>query len=119
MNVSKEIKRYIVHYLAGGKNVSSRDPRRAFINLLGEDGKSVGFLNFYRNPESMPDKDRYDPTFGAQLYYSWQDFPQVIDLLRNEKPIYLRYFETSIAGDLLVGVEPEPVGEGEDDVLPR
>lgn len=116
MNIFKEIKGYVAHYNAGGKHVTSpRDARRAFITLYAESNQYIGLVNFYRNPEDMPDKD-HEAGGKAFLNYSWQDFPQFLDLLRNEKPVYLRYIDTYGLGSITAGTEP--VGEGEEDQLP-
>ena len=40
------------------------------------------------------------------------DYPQVLDLLRNEKPIYVE-FEGNIGNIASIRTSAEPVGEGE------
>ncbi len=107
----EEIKKYEVEYYAGGN--SSYD-FRAIINLRREDNTPFAILYFYRNPSNMPNVD--DPANKihpyAWCYFPEEDFPHVLDLLRNEKPLYFQY----IAGVLNMGVlktSYEPVGEGE------
>jgi hypothetical protein len=48
------------------------------------------------------------------LYYSYIDLPVIVDMLRNEKPVYLIY-ETSVSPGVNARISTlqEPVGEGE------
>lgn len=107
----EEIKKYDVEYYAGG---SSSYDYRAIIDLRRSDNSLIGSLYFYRNPATMPNvDDQAKPTRSfAWCFFPEQDFPHVLDLLRNEKPLYFQF----ITGVLNIGVlktSYEPVGEGE------
>jgi hypothetical protein len=71
-------------------------------------GKFIGQLIF--NPDGAPLPS--DAMTGGQLnlYYHLKDFENIIDLLRNEKPMYLLWM--GAGGENGVKTTPEPVGEG-------
>lgn len=107
----EEIKKYSVEYYAGG---NSTYDFRAIVDLRRADGSVFACLYFYRNPAAMPNiDDQGNPGRPyAWCFFPAADYPRVIDLLRNEKPLYFRY----ITGVLKMGVittSNEPVGEGE------
>ena len=107
----EEIKKYDVQYHAGGKTASGYQ-YRAIIGLRRNDGSLIGGAYFHRDPSTMPNTDNQTSTGYVWCHYAWQDFPQVLDLLRNEKPVYVRY----VAGGWEIGAvttSMEPVGEGE------
>lgn len=108
---SEEIKRYDVSYYAGGKNTAGYR-FRAIIGLRRDNGSLIGAAYFHRDPATMPNTDNQEATGYIWVHYRWEDFPQVMDLLRNEKPVYLRY----VAGGwnmASIDTSAEPVGEGE------
>ena len=45
------------------------------------------------------------------LYFSYDELDRVVDLLRNEKPVYLLWRGPD---DTRISTGPEPVGEGEE-----
>ncbi len=111
MAVFEEIKEYNVMYFAGGKNTTGHE-FRAIIVLRRDDGTRIGLAYFHRDPATMPDTDNQNPTGIVFCHYTWEDFPQVIDLLRNESPVFFRY----VAGEwktASITTATEPVGEGE------
>ncbi len=89
MAVLEEIKAYNVLYYAGGKNTTGNE-HRAIIVLRGDNG-TIALAYFHRDPATMPDTDRQNPSGVVFCHYTWEDFPQVIDLLRNESPRIFRY----------------------------
>ena len=77
-------------------------------------GKNVGKLVFKPNGEVLP------PVEGTPitLYYHLEDFQNIIDILRNEKPVtllsgYLMTSPTTIKSWGYIFTGTEPVGEGE------
>ncbi|MDR8391959.1 hypothetical protein NC796_12445 [Aliifodinibius sp. S!AR15-10] len=107
----EEIKNYTVSYYAGGKNTNNYQ-YRAIIGLRREDGSLIGGAYFHRNATTMPNTDNQTSSGYLWFHYTWEDFPQVMDLLRNEGPVYARY----VAGGWHLGsitTSTEPVGEGE------
>lgn len=76
---------------------------------LKNGGKYIGQLIFKPDGSSLP----ADSTSDGQvnLYYHLEDFENAIDLLRNEKPMYLLFNgPTSENG---IKTTAEPTGEGE------
>ncbi len=45
-------------------------------------------------------------------HYCWEDFPHIVDILRNESPVYVRYVEGCWNIGSITTVS-EPVDEGE------
>jgi hypothetical protein len=77
-------------------------------------GKNVGKLVFKPNSEVLP------PVEGTPitLYYHLEDFQNIIDILRNEKPVmllsgYVMSSPTTIKYFGYIFTGNEPVGEGE------
>ncbi|MBK8705008.1 MAG: hypothetical protein IPN33_16550 [Saprospiraceae bacterium] len=107
---TEEIKKYDVAYYGGGKNVNNY-PYRAIIGLRREDGSLIGAAYFHRKPDTMPNTDSRGANGYVYIHYTWEDYPHVLDILRNEKPTISRYVDgwelTSINTNL------EPAGEGE------
>jgi hypothetical protein len=107
----EEIKKYDVAYYGGGKNATGY-PYRAIIGLRRDDGSLIGGAYFHRDPATMPSTDQQTSTGYVWCHYSSDSFSQVLDLLRNEKPVFVRY----VAGGWQIAsitTASEPVGEGE------
>jgi hypothetical protein len=77
---------------------------------LKSGGKFIGQLIFKANGSALPADTMSNNQ--VNLYYHLDDFENAIDLLRNEKPMYLLY---SGSGDGENGIKttPETVGEAE------
>ncbi len=76
------------------------------IKLWDRAGKPIGQLYFVgddKPPESTCSEGFY------RFYYRQHDYPAVVDMLRNEGPVYARWFNTSGA----LTTSTEPIGEGE------
>ena len=108
----KEIKKYDVAYYAGAKNVAGH-PYRAVIGLRDENDALVGAAYFHRSTATMPNADTEKATGYISCHYPAEHYPQVLDLLRNEKPVYVE-FEVSAGNVGNIRTHAEPVGEGED-----
>lgn len=80
MPSTTKIDEYLVFYSA-----NSFAPRLG----LSAGGKLIGQLNFEPNAAKLPPDGIKDGV--PQLNYRQQDFANVIDILRNEKPVYLYY----------------------------
>jgi hypothetical protein len=78
---------------------------------LKSGGKTIGQLIFESNGSSLP----LDTTSGEEvnLYYHRDDFGNVIDLLRHEKPMYLWFNGSGTGFENGIKSTPEPVGERE------
>ena len=99
----KEFNSYRIYYYSGGNN---------FPMIQCFDGSSyVGALVFDKDGGSFPSNT---VTSNGILYlrYTLSQFNDVIEILRYEKPLYLRLSTPSLVG-YLATEEAEPVGEEE------
>ena len=106
-----EIKKYDVAYYAGAKNVSGY-PYRSVIGLRDESDGLIGAAYFHHNTSTMPNADTQKATGYISCHYLAEDYPNVIDLLRNEKPVFVE-FEVRAGNVANIRTSAEPVGEGE------
>ena len=105
-----EIKKYEVSYYAGAKNTGSY-PYRAIIGLRDQTEVFVAVAYFHLSSSTLPPADSQKPNGLITLHYQADDYPKVLDLLRNEKPMYVEFdARTNVAN---VRTSAEPVGEGE------
>lgn len=96
---------YRVRYLSGG----DANPE---IDCLYR-GVVVGRLFFHEGDGALQPNEIVQETNGAviRLHFRLSQLPHLVDLLREEKPLYLSFSESSLVGAVMTGVEP--VGEGE------
>ena len=107
----REIKRYRIHYFGGGKKVTRPMPFRAIIGVWDDDG-IIGVLYFHNDPETMPDADYLPDGLTPMSHYPIEDFPRILDIFRNEQPVFWKQLSSSpTQASLITGMEP--VGEGE------
>ena len=77
--------------------------------IVRSGGQYIGQLFFERRRSKLqPDQKSRGATY---LYYYLEDFPNVLDLLRNESPIFLTF--NTPDGENFIGTTEEAVGEGE------
>jgi len=108
---SSEINQYWVHFQAGHSKEDLIYPR--IIVKCYHDDDFLLQINFYPDSKNLPE-NYYDVKSNlVYLRYRLAMYPKVIDLLRNEKPIYFSYSEKSNVGYVRTG--KEPVGEGDED----
>lgn len=107
----KEIKKYDVALYAGGKNVAGY-PYKAIIGLRDESDSLIGAAYFHHNPSTMPNSDTQKATGYISCHYPAEDYPRVIDILRNEKPVFVE-FDVRAGNVANIRTSAEPVGEGE------
>ncbi|MEO1449785.1 MAG: hypothetical protein AAFV07_09645 [Bacteroidota bacterium] len=81
---------------------------RAHIHLFDSQNKMVGRIDFYDPKLTLP-ADRNDGMIHMSM--SADQIHAVVDVLRNEKPIYLQWQKT--LQNAYLGTGQEPVGEGE------
>lgn len=95
---------YRVHYRTGGNEPPSID---CFFKE-----EQVGRIAFHRG-QTPANSIETNAGGGAvlRLNYRLDQFPHVMDLLREEKPLYLTLSESGLAGGVNTG--SEPVGESE------
>lgn len=106
-----EIKKYDVAYYAGGKNIASY-PYRAIIGLRDDNDALIGAAYFHHNASTMPIADTMKATGYISCHYLAEDYPHILDILRNEKPAFVE-FEVKPGNIASIRTSAEPVGEGE------
>ena len=104
----KEIKRYGMK-IYGGPQGSGRG-KRASIFLFDKDNRGIGTIDFWEEGIKLP-ADQLSESLGVQfsLYITRMD--DVVDMLRNEKPVFIAWQES--LKNAYIGTSTEPVGEGE------
>jgi hypothetical protein len=97
-------------YLNPGKYNSS-SAYMAMIALYDNDNKQVAQLRFYSPTSSYIDNPPNDTPYGYFIFnHHIDEYPNFIDLLRNEKPVYI-YFSGTDYG--YFSTSKEPIGEEE------
>ena len=105
--IVSEIEKYkVVLY---GKDATAGD-LVAFIHCYYS-GKNVMTCEFYRDGSALPENRYKGGRVG--LVYPWSHFDEVIDVLRNEKPLYFVFIGSTKVG--YISTQREPVGEGSDE----
>ena len=106
-----EIKKYDVAYYAGGRNAADY-PYRAIIGLRNDTDGLIGAAYFHHSATTMPIADTQRASGYISCHYLAEDYPQVLDILRSEKPVYVE-FEVHPGNIANIRTSAEPVGEGE------
>lgn len=107
----EEVAQYDVNYSGGGTNATGY-PYRAIIGLRRSDGSLIGAAYFHHDPASITGTDQQTANGYVWCHFPADSYPHVLDLLRNEGPVYLHY----VAGMWNVATlttSMEPVGENE------
>jgi hypothetical protein len=102
-----EVAQYRVLFYGGAEGY---EERRAEVYLYGEDGERLGSIRFYDPEMSLPDDRRLEDG-TITMHLGSEMLKNVIDILRNEKPIEFRRFFESYTK--LGTPTKEPVGEEE------
>jgi len=106
MAESHEIKRYKYY------TFSSRDESKAnTVILFYSDSEYLGGAFFSNDADTPLEPAVKHPSGVYGLRYQYADLPVIIDMLRNEKPVYLIYDGER---NSRLSTTSEPVGEGED-----
>ena len=109
--INTEINHYWVHFQAGKIENKIIHPR--VIVKCYHDDDFVMQANFYPEKMALPE-NYYDEKFNlVYLRYPLSMYADIIDILRNEKPIYFSFSLRSKLGFIRTG--KEPIGEGEND----
>lgn len=82
---------------------------KRIMNLKGAFGKAI--LWFLPEGSSLPDNRKRSGQNVFDVYYRINDWEAILDILRNETPVYFNYQDTSNAAQIYTG--DEPVGEEE------
>ena len=109
--INSEITLYWVHFQAGGAEKNRVYPR-ALIKCYDHDD-FVLQINFYPDSKSIPANNYDKRNKLVYLRYPMSMYSSILDILRNEKPIYFSYNINLNLGHVRTG--KEPIGEGEYD----
>ena len=102
-----KIHSYAVQKFAGGTGY----PLSAMIWLKDENNQDIANIRFYKDPSSVPANDTKSASGFIACYCPSGQYPDYIDLLRNEGPVYLNFSEGNKLGYL--STQAEPVGDGQ------
>ncbi len=78
---------------------------------LKNGGKYIGQLIFHPDGSALPQDSA--PNGQAELHYHLEDLENTLDLLRNEKPMYLLYSGSGPGFENGIKTTAEAVGEAE------
>jgi len=100
----KEVQSYSIIFYGGTEGYQGN---RAQIQLFGDEKKALAWIRFC-DPGEAP---KADTNAGGtiRMHLPSTMFHSVLDVLRNEKPVFIRFVQNR--GFLSTG--QEPVGEGE------
>lgn len=108
---TRQVTNYVIAYFGGGARTKRPYDYRAVISLY-DDITLVGAIHFHDLEDTIPETDHLpaDGILGSHLLM--RDFPNIVDLLRNEAPIFMHRVARwpTMA---VITTEKELVGEGE------
>lgn len=108
VNWYSQIEKYYLVVLA---KEEKNDAIKERIALFDPNNKLRGYVSFYDDKHTLPDntEDVWEGIQWCRINMHQSQYPYIVDLLRNEKPVYLLYY------DSIVSIESgrEPVGESE------
>ena len=105
MAESINIKKYL-YYL-----FSSREDASPVLFLYDDNNSHVAYVYFRGGSQPLPEARQFANGRYA-LYYRRSTLPEIIDMLRNEKPIYLHWVPEG-TNNTRISTTPELVGEGD------
>jgi hypothetical protein len=109
--VLKEIKKYDVAYYAGARNLGGY-PYHAIIGLRDENDALIGAARFHHSRSTMPLADTQKATGYVSCHFLTEDYPHVLAILRNEKPVFVE-LEVRPGNVANIRTSAELVGAGE------
>ncbi|MHC4617829.1 MAG: hypothetical protein ACYTEQ_08755 [Planctomycetota bacterium] len=83
---------------------------RAFIHFSGKDDDYLGGIYFFDDDSPTSWNDGYSGSY-LFMFLPASHLPRIVDILRNERPLFFS-FNTS-SGKTYLSTSAEPVGEGE------
>ncbi len=90
---------------------SSREDATPVVFLFDASGSHIAYVYFRSGSQPLPQAQQL-PSGQYALYYRRSVLPELIDMLRNEKPIYLHWVPEG-TNNTRISTSAEPVGEGE------
>jgi len=101
-----EIKSYRI-YLDSG---SQKNRSFTTINLYDTKDEVIGVLQFFDEGTKIIEPMDFDRFY---IQYPISKFPYIVDILRNETPLFVGYWENKYGKYGRICTGKEPVGEGE------
>ena len=108
MVYSSEIENYSVLLLTGYSGGGGS--QIGFVYLYGPANQYLGYVGIIKDGEPLPANVQHSNDI-LNIYFHEAEFVPLLDTMRNEKPIYVR-FHTSLKWGS-IGTDREPVGEAE------
>jgi hypothetical protein len=102
--MATEIKKYHILFYGSPEGYQTN---RAQIALYGPDGKTAAYVRF--NDPNMAFENDSESSGIIRMHLPSAMFRNVLDVLRNEKPVYIYFAQ----GRGFLATSKEPVGEGE------
>jgi len=102
----KTIQKYAVMMFS---SCNAENAKKAVIMMTG-DNVFLGYVNFLADGAILPEAHKSYNLF--YFYYHFSDLSAMVDLMRNEKPVYLFYMEKN-KSECRISTTLEPIGEGE------
>ncbi len=92
---------------------SSRNQGKANLNLRGPAGETCAVW-FVEDPDGpLPEAQEIAPNYYS-FHYHYHQLDQLIDMLRNEKPVTVFFNNEMGFNNSRISTADEPVGEGEE-----
>lgn len=101
-----ELKSY-QYYTFSSRNSGSK----GIITCKTKEGKTVN-VHFLEGPGSLPPARKLNEN-QFMIYYSYSDMPFIVDMLRNESPVYMIHVPEG-NNNTRLSTDSEAVGEGEE-----
>jgi hypothetical protein len=90
-------------------SLDSNFDKKAVI-MINSETEFLGYLNFMTDGAPLPGPEKKDGIYTYSFHY--KDLPVIVDMLRNEKPVFLFYIEGD-KKNCRISTSMQPVGEGE------
>ena len=95
-------------------NWSSRSTGKTNLILKGGGGETCSVWFVEDDSATLPEANVVTADYYA-FYYHHSQLPHLIDMLRNEKPIFVFFDNNNGFNNSRISTTDEPIGEGEED----
>lgn len=106
-----EIESYVLAYFGGAQRSKHPYKYRALITLHDTTGQ-FATLFFHCDKSSLPKYDKLADMKRVSAHFTIDDYQNIVDLLRNEKPLYV-HRNSQWPTMAVISTSKEPVGEAE------
>lgn len=102
--------RTITHYTYMIFSSRAEESEYKAVIMINDQKSFLGYINFVADGNKLPKAVKMHNLY--YYYYHMQDMPAIVDMLRNEGPVYIFYQEDD-KNMCRIATTMEPVGEGE------